>query len=87
MEKLVSFVGDLDMYKSAAKTAIKNAYNKPVIVDNGNSQSFIKGKRLRHPIIEMLNQNTTYVPNDIEIGNTTEQNGMLLYGTNGSWEE
>lgn len=84
MEKLVSFVGDLDMYKSAAKTAIKNAYNKPVIVDNGNSQSFIKAKRLRHPIIEMLNQNTTYVPNDIEIGNTTEQNGMLLYGTNAS---
>ena len=37
---------------------------------------------MRHILIENLNENETYVPNDIELGTNTSQNGILLYGTN-----
>jgi len=35
---------------------------------------------LRHPLIEELQTQETYVPNDISMGKHT--NGVLLYGTN-----
>ena len=44
--------------------------------------SFVKARDLRHCLIEHINTNEIYVTNDIELGNNTEQNGILLYGTN-----
>lgn len=85
MNSLSRFVGTLDTYKSAAKTAVQYGYNKPQ-VSMENTESFIKARALRHPIIERLEQGTLYVPNDIEIGVSIDiaQTGMLLYGTNAS---
>jgi DNA mismatch repair protein MutS len=37
---------------------------------------------LRHCLIEHINTNELYVTNDIELGDGTDQNGILLYGTN-----
>ena len=38
-------------------------------------------KNIRHPLIENIQINETYVPNDISIGKKFD--GMLIYGTNG----
>ena len=85
MNVISKFVGTLDTYKSAAKTAITLGYHRPTIAQ-GSKSSFIKAKQLRHPIIERLDRGTVYVPNDISIGLADDiaQTGMLLYGTNAS---
>ena len=52
------------------------------VIDKTAKKSFLKAKDMRHILIENLNENETYVPNDIELGTNTSQNGILLYGTN-----
>ena len=39
---------------------------------------------MRHPIVEKLSTDTTYIPHNIELGYETDQNGILLYGINSS---
>lgn len=62
------------------KKNIVNEYKlcKPEI--NKSDCSFIKIKKLRHPLIEKIESNELYVSNDIELGN--DKSGMLLFGTN-----
>lgn len=76
--KIIKFIGTIDMTISSAKVCKQNCYNKPTIVIKEN-RSFLKAKELRHPIIEKINQDILYIPNDIEING----DGILLYGLNG----
>ena len=78
--KIVKFVGELDFYKSCSKCSILHNYNKPIIDYSLEGRSYIDCKQIRHPIIERINTNIEYVPNDISIGK--EDNGFLLYGVN-----
>ena len=80
LKKIANFVGEIDFYKSNAKTSILFGYHRPTI-DISQDQSFIDIKELRHPIIERIQTDTEYVPNDICLGNN-KLNGMLLYGCN-----
>ena len=80
LKKITEFISKIDTYKSIAKTAILYGYTKPIIVEKDSS--FIKAKDLRHPIIERLQEDIEYVPNDISLGE--EIDGMLLFGTNAS---
>lgn len=74
---------DIDWYVSCAKNAIKYKYQKPIIENKYESQSFIDLKSLRHPVIEQIIGQQDYIANDIKLG-TSELNGMLLYGVNSS---
>ena len=76
-----SKIAYIDFINSGALSAINNHYTKPNI-NFDNNYSYFKAKQLRHPIIEKINRNVNYVPHDIELGNLTEQNGILLYGIN-----
>jgi len=73
----------IDFINSGALCAINNHYTKPIIKNN-NVDSYFKATELRHPIIEHISKKTTYVPHNIELGTSTEQNGILLYGINSS---
>lgn len=53
---------------------------KPKIVDCENS--FVDAKKLRHLLIETLEKNEIYVPNDVCLGKDDNDLGILLYGTN-----
>lgn len=53
---------------------------KPKIVDCENS--FVNAKKLRHLLIETLEKNEIYVPNDVCLGKDGDDLGILLYGTN-----
>ena len=75
---IVRFIGSIDMVVNQGKISKENCYNRPQIVRKTGSSYFI-AKGLRHPIIEKINQDTLYVPNDVEIDGT----GILLYGLNG----
>ena len=81
IENIVKYVTELDLVITKAYLAIKYNYCMPKI-NNEASHSFLQAKNMRHPLIEHLQQEEYYVPNDIDLGFDTEQRGILLYGTN-----
>ena len=83
MNELEVYIANLDVIQSISKTSIKNGYTRPRIEnsDVSSSQSFIKVKGLRHPIIESIQTDIPYVPNDITMG-MDNINGILLFGVN-----
>jgi len=79
---LVTFVHvikEIDVYST--KYLLAKQYNlcKPIIEDT--EHSFVRAEKLRHLMIEVIEKNETYVPNDIDLGSDGKK-GMLLYGTN-----
>jgi DNA mismatch repair protein MutS len=83
LKQITNFIAQIDTYKSVAKASVMYGYTKPKIsIDSGMKSSFIDAKDIRHPIIERIQEEIEYVPNDILIGKDLK--GMLLYGTNAS---
>lgn len=76
---IANFIGKLDVIMTNAFVATKYHYCKPVI-DAETSRSYFDAKNLRHPLIEHINTNEVYVPNDVSLGKSPQ--GILLYGTN-----
>ncbi len=74
----------IDFINSGALTSLKNHYIKPLIEINSSKKrkSFFEAKKMRHPIVEYINENFKYCPHDISLGK--ELNGMLIYGINSS---
>lgn len=81
MKQLVIFVSYLDMYKSNAKTSLLYNYCRPQF-DSAfdKSRSYLHISQLRHPLIERIQENCQYVPQDISFDHT--QTGILLFGVN-----
>ena len=73
-----SKIAFIDFINCGAKVASKNHYTKPIIIDG--EKSFIRAKKLRHPIVEALDKSTEYIPHNIELG----EKGIILYGINSS---
>lgn len=63
-KEIVKFIGEIDVIKSCALTAINNHYYQPVI-DTNSSDSFIEATGIRHPLIEKINTKVPYIPHDI----------------------
>ena len=75
---LIDFVISLDVLTTKTIISYEKNYCKPVI--ENYEKSFVDAKDMRHILIEHLQTEETYVPNDICIGKET--NGILLFGTN-----
>jgi DNA mismatch repair protein MutS len=71
----ISFI---DFINSGALCAINNHYTQPTI--NIKQNSYFKSKEMRHPIIEKINNDYKYVPQDIDL----DASGILLFGINSS---
>ena len=80
MNDFVKYVSNLDMLVTKAFVSINNNYCKPVIKEKAK-KAFIDAKDIRHPLIEKIQTDETYVPNDVVIGK--KKNGLLIFGTNG----
>jgi DNA mismatch repair protein MutS len=80
---LSHFVALVDVIKCSVICAKKYRYSKPIINDNNNGKSYFKVREIRHPIIEMINEDIDYVRNDLELYHE-KCNGILLYGVNGA---
>ena len=78
-KNLTDFIAKIDFYSCNAKNAIDFCYTKPNIFEN--EESYIKAEKIRHPLIEIIQTDTPYISNDIEIG-TKNNKGMLLFGIN-----
>jgi DNA mismatch repair protein MutS len=79
LETIINFITIIDVAYAKTNLAKKYNYCKPSIVEG--DKSFINAKKLRHCLIEHLQNDEIYVTNDIVIGNG-EVDGILLYGTN-----
>jgi DNA mismatch repair protein MutS len=79
MECVINFITLIDVIFSKSYIAKKYNYCKPKIVEA--NKSFINAKKLRHCLIEHLQNNELYVTNDVTLGNGL-LDGVLLYGTN-----
>lgn len=78
LQSMVNYVAEADWFASCASVAKKRKYIRPSII---GKTSHLDLKGLRHPIIEVIQDNVKYITNDIELGIDTK--GMLLYGVNG----
>jgi DNA mismatch repair protein MutS len=77
--KISQFIALIDVCHVKAYNALKYNYCRPII-DTNSTKSYVNFKKIRHCLIEHLNNHELYVTNDLEIG--TNNNGLLLYGTN-----
>lgn len=77
-EYLIQCIQKLDVMNTKCEITKKYNYSKPVLVKS--DQSFLSATKLRHALIEHLDKNEAYVPNDICLGKDTK--GILLFGTN-----
>lgn len=82
LENIIYIIADIDITCCNSKNAYENRYYKPnFITDNEDYEcGIINAKDIRHPVIEIINQNTQYIGNDIRL----DKKGMLLYGVNSS---
>ena len=78
MKNMVTYVSLLDIIVTKAHIAKKYNYCCPVIEER--NKSFFNAKKLRHCLIEHLQTNEIYKPNDVSLGDKAD--GILLYGTN-----
>jgi DNA mismatch repair protein MutS len=76
------FIGIIDLFQCRAYNANKYNYCCPIIeADNSKSdKSYVKFDKMRHCLIEHLNDRELYVTNSLDF--TVDKNSMLLYGTN-----
>lgn len=75
---IIDFVKHTDVTCTKTIISVLNNYSRPIIKEE--ESSFVDVTQLRHPIIELLDENEIYVPNDITFDE--DQNGILLFGTN-----
>lgn len=88
LENLASYVSKVDVLQSKTYVAREYNYCCPEIVSDSD-KSFVDARELRHALIEHIQQNETYVTNDLSLGisrflseDAGGCDGVLLYGTN-----
>lgn len=81
LESICNFITLIDVIYNKANIAKKYNYCKPEIEQSSTNKSFVKAYKLRHCLIEHIQNNELYVSNDICLG-TGDPDGILLYGTN-----
>ena len=82
--RLIHFTTTMDLLQNQCHIAVKYKFCKPVIASDAGMKSFFDARLLRHCLIERLNEDETYVANDVALGGSANDgpNGMLIYGTN-----
>jgi DNA mismatch repair protein MutS len=81
LELSTTILSKLDIIWNNAHLAIQYNYCRPRI-DTNHPNSYVDARGLRHVLIEQIQQNETYVPNDVSLGRNDGSFGILLFGTN-----
>lgn len=84
VDTIVKWAAQLDVWCAFAWCSARYGYHRPTLVEaDSNSPVILRGKNLRHPMIERLQEDVAgYVANDVSLDK--HQYGMLLYGMNAS---
>lgn len=78
MQKTAHIVAEIDVLMGLATVAIKNNYCKPKINSKIDHIKIVAG---RHPVVEEINKNQSFVPNDTYI-NTDTDKSIIITGPN-----
>lgn len=70
----------IDIVNTKCHLAKKYNLCKPII--SNKDKSFVDAKKMRHLLIEIIEKNELYVPNDVSLGTDSDNLGILLFGTN-----
>jgi len=81
LENFAIYTSKIDILQCKSYIARTYNYCQPEIVSE-TSKSFVNASDLRHCLIEHIQQNELYVTNDISLGENSDCDGILLYGTN-----
>ena len=84
-QQLIHFATTMDLLQNQCYIATKYKFCKPIIASDAGIKSFFDARDLRHCLIERLNEDETYVANDVALAGgegTGTSRGMLIYGTN-----
>jgi len=81
-DSLSKFIMNLDFIKCGAICALENEYTKPIIENKYEGKSYFESHKIRHPIIEIIQEDYNYISNDISL-DCESNKGILLYGVNG----
>ena len=79
LKKVVQFITRLDTVLTKAYIAKTYNYCRPEI-DTQREKGYLEATQIRHCLIEQLQSDEVYVPNDVSLGGTID--GILLFGTN-----
>ena len=79
VNRCVSYIQWMDFGSTNASNSVEFNLNKPDIV---GSSPQLHAKQLRHPIIELVQTNVGYIPNDVHFDSETR--GRVIYGINAS---
>jgi len=80
LTNLIDTVKLIDVINTKCNVAEKYNLCKPKI--SNKDKSFVVAKKLRHILIELIEKNEVYVPNDVSLGVNDDNLGILLFGTN-----
>lgn len=83
LETWIQWTIRLDILQTKTHIALKYNYCRPMISNEEEGRSHFTAKGLRHPLIEHIQTNETYVANDLALATPdAEYDGILLFGTN-----
>jgi DNA mismatch repair protein MutS len=82
LQQLIHFATTMDLLQNQCYIATRYKFCRPVIAATDSAKSFFDARDLRHCLIERLNEDETYVANDVALGLANAADGMLIYGTN-----
>nr|QBK93161.1 MAG: DNA mismatch repair ATPase [Pithovirus LCPAC403] len=85
LKTIIKWIANIDLINSNAITAQVNRYSRPCIVENSTSNSYIRAENIRNPIIERIQDDIPYIPNDVKIGVCEKDHsasGLLLFSIN-----
>jgi len=80
IQKTSQIIARVDVLSTFAYTAEMNNYVRPSMDDNPNIRN-IRIKECRHPVIESLNMDEPFIPNDVSLSSETEYI-MVITGPN-----
>ena len=82
LDDIIEYTAECDLIQCRCYIANKYNYCKPEIQEA--EKAYVHFTKIRHPLIEQLNERELYVTNDYCIGSSSDNapNGILLYGTN-----
>ncbi len=94
----IQFISAIDVAASTIRSSIALRLQRPEIVDTAPHEHILDIQQLRHPLVELREEQGVYVPNNLVLGNKTyaqqscvtsdipsdDIRGVLLYGINSS---
>lgn len=76
IQDVADIISFIDVVTSFAEVSINNHYVRPTF----NNKNIINVKNGRHPVMEVINRNDNYIPNDVEIND--KEHFVIISGPN-----